>query len=57
VIVLGIAAAIGLYLFQQISVNAASRWGMPPLPAVALPTVVLILLALAAGRRANEGPH
>jgi len=57
VIVIGIGVAIGLYLFQQISVNAAARWGMAPLLAVALPTAVLILLALAAGRRANEGPH
>jgi lipopolysaccharide export system permease protein len=57
VIVIGIAVAIGLYLFQQIGVNAASRWGLPPFLAVGLPTVILILLALAAGRRANEGPH
>jgi len=56
VIVIGIAAAIGIYLFQQISVNAVSRAGAPPFLAVALPTGLIVLLAFAAGQRANQGP-
>lgn len=56
VIVIGIAAAIGIYLFQQIAVSAVSRAGAPPLLAVALPTTLLVLLAFAAGGRANQGP-
>jgi len=57
VIVIGIAVAIGLYLFQQIGMNAASKAGLPPFLSVALPTAVLILLAVGAGRHANEGPR
>jgi lipopolysaccharide export system permease protein len=57
VVLTGIAAAIGLYLFQQIGVNAAAKVGMPPFIAAVLPSAVLVALALAAARRANEGPR
>ncbi len=57
VILLGIAAAIGLYLFQQIGMNTASKVGLSPFVSAALPTAILIALALAAARRVNEGPH
>ena len=57
VILLGIAAAIGLYLFQQIGMNTASKIGFEPFVAAALPTAILIALALGAAHRVNEGPH
>jgi len=56
-IVVGIAAAIGAYLFQQISVNAAALAGLPPFAAVALPTMVLVLVSLAGVQRTNQGPR
>lgn len=57
VIVIGVAVAIALYLFQQISTNAAALAGAPPPVAVALPTGLLVALAGAAARRANQGPR
>jgi lipopolysaccharide export system permease protein len=56
-IVIGIAAAIGVYLFQQISVNAAAMAGLPPFAAVAVPTTLLLVLALAGVHRSNQGPR
>jgi hypothetical protein len=37
--------------------NTGAKIGLPPFLAAVLPTAVLVLLALAAARRANEGPR
>lgn len=57
VVLLGIALAIGLYLFLQIGVNAGARIGLPPFLSVALPIVLLCAAATALLLRTNQGPR
>lgn len=57
VVLLGIALAIGLYLFLQIGVNAGARIGLPPFLSVALPILLLGAAATALLLRTNQGPR
>jgi lipopolysaccharide export system permease protein len=56
-ILVGIGAAIGLYLFQQITMNTVLQAGAAPFVAVMVPTLVLVGIAVLGAMRANAGPR